>query len=58
MLKYALQGKMAAEVERLYGKVASNGTSESANADSQQHTQNGVKNGASHENGAVVGTHA
>jgi hypothetical protein len=62
MLKYALQGKMAAEVERLYGNVASNGTAAAgengAKDSSQSHEQNGVKNGASHENGAVVGTHA
>ena len=56
MLKYALQGKMAAEVERLYGAVASKGTAESANSASQRHEENGVKNGASHENGAVVGS--
>jgi hypothetical protein len=56
MLKYALQGKMAAEVDRLYGELASKGDSESAKSHSHSHTENGVKNGASLENGAVVGS--
>ena len=59
MLKYALQGQMAAEVDRLYGHLASEGASdgheESANGASQHRAENGVKNGASPENGAVVG---
>jgi hypothetical protein len=59
MLKYALQGKMAAEVDRLYGDLASKGAntpgSEPANDATQHDAQNGVKNGAAHENGAVVG---
>jgi len=55
MLKYALQGKMAAEVERLYGKLATDGAAESANGVSQHRHENGVTNGAAHENGAVVG---
>ena len=59
MLKYALQGKMAAEVDRLYGHLASEGSSkdvtEAAKDPSQHPSENGVKNGAAHENGAVVG---
>ncbi|MEO7111600.1 MAG: DUF962 domain-containing protein [Polyangiaceae bacterium] len=62
MLKYALQGKMAAEVDRLYGDLASNGASETsgetAKPTTQSHTENGVKNGAAHENGAVLGNPA
>jgi hypothetical protein len=60
MLKYALQGKMAAEVDRLYGELASKGPGrneeKTANDTSQSHERNGVKNGASLENGAVVGS--
>ena len=56
MLKYALQGKMAKEVERLYGPLATKGTTSEAAKNASQSEENAATNGASHENGAVVGS--
>ncbi|MGH7326959.1 MAG: Mpo1-like protein, partial [Polyangiaceae bacterium] len=60
MLKYALQGKMAKEVERLYGPLASNGHAPGAAKNGSQSepssTDGAATNGSSHENGAVVGS--
>lgn len=52
MLKYALQGKMAKEVERLYGPLAGEGAKSGAQPGEERTT-----NGVTHENGAVVGGH-
>ncbi|MEO8799252.1 MAG: DUF962 domain-containing protein, partial [Polyangiaceae bacterium] len=58
MLKYALQGKMAKEVERLHGPLSGSeaGSSASEGAKSgAQAAEDCSTNGVTHENGAVVG---
>lgn len=59
MLKYALQGKMAKEVERLYGPLSSRsseGASQGAAKNASQSEESSATNGASHDSGAVVGS--
>lgn len=56
MLKYALQGKMAKEVERLYGPLAAANAAAKTASQGDSATQGNAANGASHGDGAVVGS--